>query len=159
MTPEEIKEWIYKDLCYTSNSYYSSEQIYPMWENVYAIIVSGFFYVFFTSDDLTDMRRSIICIIGIVLSLGWFLVVRRCYFYSNIRSQKMHKLEKDLTTKMNYSVNQTLPKQDFECFKLFDMQDIIDEQDKKTFFKIGTWIIRKYTPLVLFIIWIILLTT
>ena len=42
---EEI-EVIYKDLMYTTTSYFSGEQIYPLWEAVYALINAGFLAIF-----------------------------------------------------------------------------------------------------------------
>src|SRR5271157_4725874 len=40
---------IYKDLLYTQERWILGEQVFPLWENIYAIIVSALYIIYFTS--------------------------------------------------------------------------------------------------------------
>jgi len=140
---------IYKDLTYTQNAYYLGEQIFPLWENVYAVLVSAFFIAYFTSPHINYLIKLILIFIGLIFSICWFLLVSRNQIYSEARANRLKELEKALRRRID----------GVEPLMLFTLSEKEQEfvASRKSCFSIRTWCLRKLVPMSLVFIWIIIL--
>lgn len=154
---KENEDRIYKDLTYTQKAYFSGEQIFPTWESIYAIIVSGFLITYFAATSLGFPQKLILSVIGLVLSLSWFCLVSRNLLYSEARHDRMKKLEKAIQSVNPDEAEKT--QNGVNLFNLIQYQEdfINDKKHKKPWNKIGTWYIRKFIPFLLSIIWLVLM--
>lgn len=161
---KEIIDYIYKDLLYTSDSYFASEQIYPYWETIYTIILVGLIAWYFdkSSDDIS-VAGVIIILLGLILSLTWLFLVLREEKFSIARTQRMRALEKALEKKIGYEIND-LDKSDDDNdrFYLFSLAKLIEKRIKGNSNPLAiwnwrTWTYRKLIPILLCILWIFFL--
>ncbi len=178
MDRDTIINYIYKDLCYTSDSLFMSEQIYPTWEAIYTIVVSGLLVVYFEEfEDFSTSGRVAICLIGFVLSMSWFFLVKRIEKFSQIRTMRMRALERALNERISRQVK---IKYNFDIdtdhvvFNLFSLEKVIYDKMSDSrfgfkrnvwwtwkngvlFWRWRTWSYRKSVPLFLGLIWLFLL--
>jgi hypothetical protein len=153
MTEDEDR--IYKDLQYTFNAYSAGEQVYPNWENIYALIVSGFFIVYFTAPGLVFFAKLLLASLGIIFSLNWLRLVSRNYLYARARVQRIRELEKALQEAIPQE-KRTTPT-GLALFDLMEYQDRFINTQQSRVSKKGTWLIRKRVPQLVLCIWIVLL--
>ena len=172
---EERIDALYKNLEHISNSYFSSEGIFPFWESVYALIVGQFLVAYFTSKE--GMIKIILIIAGIVFSIIWFFVVSIGWHYSEYRANTMKYLEWKLMKeykKLNsieYKGN-LIPTCEFypqnPITDRYLCENIIDWKLKNfgsLFIKLrptrkvltSSWYYRRWIPIILFLIWLLLL--
>ncbi len=147
----ELEDKIYKDLTYTQTSYYMAEQIYPYWENIFAVIVGAFFVTYF-NDSLNANDRLLLAVIGFLFAVSWFLLVSRNFLFSLNRGARIKMLENAL--------KQTVKLDDEKSITLFNLIEYLEENNKlkhKWHNKFPTWSIRRLLPLFLTIIWLILI--
>ena len=139
-------ELIYKNLEYISRAYFSAEQIFPLWEAIYALIAGQLLVAFFTVKH-TDFRGSI-AIAGMIFSVFWFLVINTSFTYSRERVKKFGKLEMILEAEYN-KIRLKLPRN--SNFKFYGLMS----SSKKSMLK--TWSLRKLTPATIFALWVYLM--
>jgi hypothetical protein len=144
---------IYKNLDYVSKAYFSTEQIFPLWEAIYALIVGQLLVAFFTG---CKGYREEIAVAGIIFSSIWFLVIKFSHFHSKDRTKKMEYLEDILEIEYN-KIRLKLPgNSNFKFYKLK-----LNEQKSIDFLKTSrlysTWFWRKCAPFLVFILWVYLL--
>ena len=151
----EDEDKIYKDLIYTQNAYFLGEQIYPYWENIFALIVSGFFIVYFTATSLGYPEKLVLGVLGLIFSFNWFRIVTRNYLYSQARAERMGDLEKAIS--QDILIETTEGKKTLKLFNLSEHQNKIITERENYWSKKGTWLLRKTAPKYLLIIWVWLL--
>lgn len=146
------EDWIYKDLTYTRESYFSGEQIFPNWENIFAVIIGAFFITYFTIDS--PVEKMFLCVIGLIFSLAWFCLASRNYLYSKHRCTKMWKLEEALGERVTTA---ELTNEGLTLFSLGKDVNCAVGKEKKWYRRTDSWIIRQYLPKSLAAIWVFLL--
>ncbi len=147
---KENEDRIYNDLMYTQNAYFSGEQIFPNWEHIYALVISGFLITYFTATNLGCPEKLILSVIGLLLSFNWFCLVSRNYLYSQVRAERLKELEKVMQDEISKRTA-------LKLFNLVECQEEFINRQKKPWNKIGTWRIRKFLPMFLLIIWLVLM--
>jgi len=153
MTEDEDR--IYKDLGYTLSAYSAGEQVYPNWESIYALIVSGFFIVYFTAPGIEWFAKFLLVVLGMIFSLNWLRLVSRNYLYTRARIQRIRELEKALQEAIPQEKRRT-PK-GLALFDLREYQDSFVNTRQSWWSKEGTWPLRKSVPKLVLFIWIVLL--
>ncbi|KPL00483.1 MAG: hypothetical protein AMJ91_04545 [candidate division Zixibacteria bacterium SM23_73_3] len=152
MTSDEDK--IYKDLTYTQHSYFCGEQIFPYWENIFAVIIAGFFITYFSIEEDKLIEKTLLCVIGFIFSLGWFCLVSRNYLFSKCRGDRLRELQQAL--KQSVATDKGTEKK-IALFCEGEYVSCCTEKEKKWFNKTDSWTIRKLLPMSLSIIWVFLL--
>lgn len=140
-----------KNLEYISNAYFSGEQIYPLWEAVYALITGQLLLAFFTQNPHSTRSGYgfFIPVIGIVFSLAWAKVISISHSHSVDRNKKMIDLQNDLEKEYN-KVWRILGNSDFNFTKLG-----LKNQAEKSMYN-STWWWRKITPIGITIFWMLI---
>jgi hypothetical protein len=144
-------ELLYKNLDHISNAYFSGEQIFPLWEAIYALIEGQLLVAFFTG---CEEYRGLIVIVGIIFSCTWFVVVYLSSFHSKNRTDKMEDLEDILGSECD-RIRLKLPGNG--NFKFYKIK--LSKQNKGGFLKgclLSTWFWRKFVPILIIILWIYL---
>ncbi|MBL7126493.1 MAG: hypothetical protein ISS58_04690 [Dehalococcoidales bacterium] len=149
------EERIYKDLMYTQKAYFTGEQIFPVWESIYALIVSGLFVTYFTATSLGFLEQLILSFIGLFISFGWFCLVSRNHLYSLARRERMKELEKAIQDEILGGIEAV--ESDMKPFSLIQYQETYISEREKLWNKVKTWCIRKILPLLLSFIWFVLI--
>lgn len=143
---------IYKNLDHLSKAYFSAEQIFPLWEAVYALIVGQLLVAFFTGHK---EYREEIAVAGIIFSSIWFLVITSSHFHSKDRTNKMEDLEDILEIEYN-KIRFKLPgNSNFKFYKI-KLNEHKSRNFSKTSKLYSTWFWRKCAPLLIFVLWVIL---
>ncbi|MGA2367678.1 MAG: hypothetical protein ABSF74_03770 [Dehalococcoidia bacterium] len=140
---DEEADRIYKALQLAQDQYFSGEQIFPLWESIYSVIVSGLFIVYVTLPMYKWILHLFTCLMAMVFSIVWALIINRSASYSFARMKRMKYLESLLDNKYP---------------SLFDSQAYTEElvNGKKRWYR-ETWRIRRLVPVCLLTIWLILL--
>ena len=152
---KDKEDRIFKDLMYTQKAYFTGEQIFPVWESIYALIVSGLFVTYFTATSLGFLEKLILSFIGLFISFGWFCLVSRNHLYSLARHERMKELEKAIQDEILSGT--TAAESDMKPFSLIQYQETYISEREKLWNKAKTWFIRKVLPLLLSFIWLVLI--
>jgi hypothetical protein len=148
------EESIYRDLSFTTQLYLMSEQVFPLWENIYSVIVGAFFITYFTASSLSNIMKMILCIIGAFFCINWFRIVSRNHLFSRARQERITRLLDILQFDIPLNEEGT------EKIKLFDgyatEYDYV-KKEERFWNKTSSWYLRKALPKYLSIIWVLLL--
>jgi hypothetical protein len=149
-TDESVRQEIIQDLIHTRETYFGGEQVFPYWEALYAVIVSGLAAAYFGKKP---WEQILLCVFGIMLTVQWALVVARNYLYSAYRVERWKKLEAALerTTVLNSGGSLSI-------FSMLKEQDAyVRGASRSGWAKYPTWAIRRQFPRILVGFWAILL--
>lgn len=153
---DRIQKKIYDDLMRTENVYFTSEQIFPNWESIYVLIVSGFLIVYFTARTLEYPEKLVLCCLGFLLSFNWLQIVCRNHLFSKIRVKLMKELEEALREEI--VIEKPKGKKALTLFSLYARQKQEIDKERRLLYKIDSWSLRKLLPAVLLGVWLLLVT-
>jgi hypothetical protein len=176
--PDKIEKRIdalYKNLEHISNSYFSSEGIFPFWESVYALIVGQLLVAYFTSNG--NEPKIILIFAGIVFSAIWFVVVSIGWHNSVYRAdtmkylqwklikeyKKLNSIEKNENLISMYKFYPESPiEENYICeniikWKLNSFLDLVAKLRPNSKALRSSWFYRRWIPLILLVIWLFIL--
>lgn len=145
-------ELLYKNLEHISNAYFSGEQIFPLWEAIYALIVGQLLVAFFTGTEY----KELIAVAGLIFSLTWFMVVYLSYFHARNRTIKMEDLEGILESEYE-KIKLKLPGNG--NFKFHKIKLSKENRGIPLGPILRTWLWRVCAPIPIIILWIYLWMT
>jgi len=143
-------ELLYKNFDSISHAYFSGEQIFPLWEAVYALIEGQLLVAFFTANN--GNGKILIAFTGIIFSFIWFKVITLSFHYSRYRSENLLELE-DILEKEYNKIRFKLPgNSNFKFYK------IVSKPKKKglRMYLSTSWLWRRGTPVIIIVVWLIL---
>lgn len=132
------RDKLYKELLYTHERWILGEQTFPLWENIYPIIVSALFIIYFTSS-LTNIEKSILSLLGIIFTYNWLCMLSRNQIYSRARQTRLKIIEGLINLNLT----------DYEVGYVKNQENFWNRR--------ATWDIRKSLPKYLIIIWLLIL--
>ncbi len=84
---------------YAFNARLNSQQIYPLWENIYALIVGQIFIAYFTTSK--PHYEYIICATGILFSFFWLVLIITNEKSSFSMMMNIQSIENDIQMEYN----------------------------------------------------------
>ena len=145
---KETREELQRDLAHTTSVYLQGEGIFPLWEAIYAVIVSGFLVAFFQTQS--PVERIALSFIGAFFTLSWARLVGRCYLYAQARLVRMNRLSEMLGRTVHVGESE------FRLFNLPEEQQHTLEARSSWWNKKGTWMIRMALPKQILVVWVAL---
>jgi hypothetical protein len=146
------REDLYNDLMLTSSIYFDGEQVFPLWEAIYAAIVSGLIVGYFAADALFE--RLILCVVGALFSLHWARVISRAFLYSFARHDRMKNLSSMLREAI--ASEQRRDKDAVLVYRLFEEEDEAVKDSSNWWSKRRTSYLRRDLPKYVLAIWVVL---
>jgi hypothetical protein len=157
---------IYKNLQHISHAYFSSENAFPYWETVYALIVGQLLIAFFQIDNDKKEISLIMAIVGFGFSICWLILVSLSWQHSTYRYDVMKILQMDLSREYENHGIKFYPESKFE-----EQQQSLENRISNfsaTFRKAfgafnpikarnSTWYYRRLLPLFLSYIWFLII--
>lgn len=133
--------------------YSDGERTFAMWDSVFVvtegILISAFAYLIKKIDPINsviiDLINFMVIIIGITISLFWFIIQSRAYVFSDVRKNLLRDIEDKLR------------KQNINFTPIKNEDEKIKERELSKYQEISTWKLRKYLPWIFIVFWIILL--
>jgi hypothetical protein len=157
------KDTLYKNLEFASKAYSVAEGTFPLWEAVFALVVGQLLVAYFSSQVHNNQKLGL-AILGLILSIVWFILVSLNYLNAKFIDERMLKLRDCLKTcdtfiwpwpdendKEKWTswvvLTGQLPKQVKESKS--------DSQlDKESQILKSTWLYRKALPAILILVWL-----
>lgn len=158
MDDKDKREILAKNLEYVSNTYNATEQIFPIWEAAFALIVGQLLIAYFDPAACRDQQKWI-TIVGSLISLIWLILVSL-----NLQhALSMNKILRSLEMRLNSSAipNEFLSPWQQNVNESWTLLDIIigksnEEGVVDALIKASrsTWFYRRSLPFALLVIWL-----
>lgn len=88
------KDELYKNLEFASKAYYAAEGVFPLWEAAFALIEGQILIAYLS----TRYQKVWVAVLGLIISLIWFILVSLNYLNAAHITREMHKIHDCIKT-------------------------------------------------------------
>lgn len=67
-------DFLYKNLEHASQAYFQAENVFPLWESAFALIIGQLLIAYFNPDNCEE-QKFWICLLSTFMSFAWFMLV------------------------------------------------------------------------------------
>lgn len=136
------------------DAYYRSEAIYTSWERFFAlaegIIVAITAQLLLSETSILWFVAFLLGILGIIMTLFWFLIQARDFRFSEARGLRLKEIENLMSR----------PSKEDPKIMVFAFYNeyikILEKRATKWYETQSTWLLRKIIPILFIVVWIII---